>query len=130
MPVNMRWDNDEKTIYVAEYIGRWTWEELFASMRTAEREMDSLDHACDIIHDWSQSRGFPPNAMANAKGLIPRMHPNTRLHVHVGASSFFMSMWRVFVRIYEPISQKKRFLFADTMDEARQQLLEYQRVPQ
>ncbi len=119
MPVQMRWDNEEKTILVAAYVGSWTWEEFFAARDQANRQLDEVDHQVDIIHDWSQSGGFPHNIFANAKSLIPKMHPRTARNVHVGVSPYFMTMWQLFSRLYAAVAGEKKFVFVNTLDEAR-----------
>ena len=118
MPVKMDWANEKKTIFIAEYSGIWTWEELFTARDAANRQFDTVTHTVDIIHDWRSSTGFPPNLIGNAKNLIPRMHPRSGINVHVGSGSFFISLWRVFSRAYEPIVKQKKFYFARTMEEA------------
>jgi hypothetical protein len=118
----MDWDNEDKMILVAFYIGSWTWEEFFAAREQANHALDTVDHPVDIIHDWSQTSHFPPNILGNAKNLIPRMHPRTALNVHVGVNPYFLTMWQLFNRVYTAVAGEKKFLFADTLEEARRKL--------
>ncbi len=119
MPVKMYWDNPEKTIFIAEYIGVWTWEEFYPAMEAANREFDQIDHTADVIHDWSQSTRIPADIMTHSRNLIKRMHPRTGISVHVGTNNLFMSLWRIFAGVYASFSGQRKFLFASTVDEGR-----------
>jgi hypothetical protein len=125
MPVNMRWGNDEKTLYIAEYVGEWTWEEFYPALEAANRHFDEVDHVVDVIHDWSHSVRFPMDILTHSRNLIKRMHPRTGVNVHVGTNNLFMSMWRIFNKVYNAFTTQKKFLFADTVEEARVLLAEH-----
>ncbi len=119
MPVQMQWDNEQKTVFRAEYIGDWRWEELYEQLDAANHQMDLVDHPVDIIHDWSKTKGLPTGAFVHARNLIPRMHPHTALQVHVAANSPFLTLWRVFSGVYGRLAAQKKVVFVETLAEAR-----------
>jgi hypothetical protein len=114
----MYWANDEKTVYIAEYVGAWTWEEFYPALERANRDFEAIDHSADVIHDWSRCTRIPSDIMAHSRNLIKRMHPRTGINVHVGANTLFLSLWRAFVLVYTAASRQKKFFFTDTRDQA------------
>jgi hypothetical protein len=118
MPIRMYWYNAEKTIFMAEYTGKWGWEELFAARDEANREFDQVEHTVDVIHDWRHSADFPPNILGQARNLIPRMHPRTGINVLVGTSPLFLALWRVLSSAYSVMVRRQRFFMVATMEEA------------
>jgi hypothetical protein len=116
MPIEMKWYNDEKTIYHAKYLGNWTWEELFASLDSANSDFDSVTHKIDVLQDWTHSGKLPPNIISNSRKLIDKMHPNSGISVMVGGNMLLMSMWEVFSKVYALTTRKQMFLFADTVE--------------
>lgn len=118
MPVEMKWYDDKKTIFHAQYIGNWTWEELFAALESANDDFDALTYKVDILQDWSNSGKLPPNIISNSRKLIDTMHPNSGISVMVGGNMLLMSLWEVFSKVFAAATRKKTFLFADTVEEA------------
>lgn len=123
MPIQIIWDNEEKTVLRASYIGRWTWEELYVEIDQSNALLDSVEHNVDIIHDWSQSARIPPDAMVHARNLIPKIHPRVRVNIHVGVDSSFTMLWKIFARVYSAIAGRKKFYFVNTIEEARALLM-------
>lgn len=118
MAVNMYWHNAEKDIFIAEYVGRWTWDELFQARAAANVEFDTVTHKVDVIHDWRNSLDFPPNMLGQTRNLMPRMHPNTGNNIMVGTSPLFQAMWKAFSAAYAALVKNRRFYVVNTMDEA------------
>jgi hypothetical protein len=113
----MRFLNDEKTIMLAEYIGAWTWDEFFPARDAANAQFDELDHDVTIIHDWSQQKGLPANALSNSRRLLEKQHPHTGQHIFVGVNPLFLSIFGVFVKIYKPATRFP-MIFALNVEEA------------
>lgn len=118
MPVIMNWYNEEKTIYHAQYIGDWTWDELYAALDNANREFDSVNHVVDVIQDWTKCGKLPPNIISQSRRLIDRQHPRSGINVMVGGNMLFMSLWQVFNQLYTITTRKKVFIFVDSLEKA------------
>src|SRR6185369_4744326 len=119
MPVTNIWDNDEKTIIRMEVSGRWTWDEMYAASTAGYAMLDSVNHVVYPIIDFSGSLGMPNNAITHARNMMGKQHPRTGMSVFVGANTLFVSLWRVFVRLYALMSREQDFTFANSLDEAR-----------
>lgn len=118
MPVEMQWYNPEKTIYHAQYIGNWTWDELYRALENANRDFDTVKHKVDVLQDWSRCGKFPPNIVSNSRNLIDKMHPNAGISMMVGGSMLLKSLWQVFSQLNTFTTGKRTFLFANTLEEA------------
>lgn len=130
MPVTNTWDNDEKTIIRMEVIGRWTWDEMYAASDIGYAMLQTVNHIVYPIIDFSQSIGMPNHAITHARNMMGRQHPNTGMSVFVGANPLFVSLWKVYVRVYAIFSREQDFTFAKSLDEARAMLNEMmQRKP-
>ena len=126
MPVSMDWFNDEKTIYLATYSGAWTWEEVYEAARSANKQFDSVNHKVHVIHNFLETSRFPDKILSHAIALSRTMHPNTGIGVLVGRGSLFMTLLRIFNRVYAATFRKSNFRVAYSVDEALQKLRQYQ----
>lgn len=124
MPVTMRWLDDERRIYLAEYIGAWTWHELFQQTHCAEREFDTLDYVVHVIHDFTRTTQYPPNILSQSVSLARNMHPNTGIGVLVGTGNFFHTLLNIMSNVYEATFHENLFKVAHNIDEARDLLQE------
>src|SRR5690349_1763749 len=96
MPVNIEWDNEAKTIIHMEYVGHWTWEELYAATAKSTVMLDEIDHKADFIHDWLQSGGVPSNAIVHTKNLIEKRHARVGIVIMVWNNSLLKATWSAF----------------------------------
>jgi hypothetical protein len=124
MTVTNSWDNDDKTIIRMEVSGRWTWDEMYKASEEGYAMLESVNHTVYPIIDFSKSQGMPKNAITHARNMMGKQHPHTGMTVFVGANTLFVSLWRIFVRLYALFSREQDFTFANTLDEARQSLKE------
>lgn len=49
MPVETRWDNPDKTIYLVETKGYWEWHEFKRAVTAAYAEIKHMKHDVDVI---------------------------------------------------------------------------------
>lgn len=124
MPVTNIWDNDEKTIIRMDVSGRWTWDEMYAASTVGYSMLESVPHVVYPILDFSQSHGMPNNAITHARNMMGKQHPRTGMTVFVGANTLFVNLWRIFIRLYSLLSREQDFTFANSLDEARQILMD------
>ncbi|MEO8609040.1 MAG: hypothetical protein ABI690_14215 [Chloroflexota bacterium] len=122
MPVTNIWDNDEKTIICMEVSGRWTWDEMYQASEMGYTMLESVNHMVYPIIDFSSSLGMPNNAITHARNMMGKQHPRTGMTVFVGANTLFVSLWRIFIRLYALLSREQDFTFAKSLDEAREMI--------
>jgi hypothetical protein len=116
MPVNMLWDDAEKSILRFEYQGKWTWEEVNDTMVKANLELTAAQHRVDTIHDFTGSSGLPSNALSHASNLSRQIPMQTGISVVTGSSAFINTMLSVFSKVYPQLGS--RYKSAHTLDEA------------
>jgi hypothetical protein len=75
MPIQISWDSDEKNIVVAEYSGRWQWEEFFAASQQTNTMMRSVSYRVDFIANMKNGYIPPKGALftfaKNAFSILP-----------------------------------------------------------
>ena len=128
MPIQAVWDNEEHTIirYIIE--GHWTWDEMNAAVAISNAWLDMADRKIDFIHDMSRSEGIPPGSLTQLKRYIGKEHSNTGRSVVVGAqksiaNSFARGLLDMVQKLYK---RDWGFIFAGSLEEARQRLYETQ----
>lgn len=77
MPVEFRWDNDEKTImrYVAQ--GAWNWNEFHKNMRRSTLWFDQVNHPVDVIVDLRGGNRLPAGAIGHLRSIGTKTHGNS-----------------------------------------------------
>jgi hypothetical protein len=130
MPVQAVWDNEEHTTirYVIE--GDWTWDEMNAAVATSNAWLDELDRKVDFIHDMSRGTGVPSGAITQLRRYMGKEHPNTGRSVVIAAKkSLANSVAQGILDTVQKIYRRDwGFMFADSLEEARQRLAEAART--
>jgi hypothetical protein len=117
MPARTYWGNDEKTVIICEYSGKWTLEEMAKSSEEYHNLAKQIDHPFDVIVNAHNTH--PPKAPLNQMkhGLITA-DPKQRYMVLVQASAFGKMMMNVLQKLGVPNTNQEQMLFADSLDEA------------
>lgn len=116
MSIDVRWDNEEKTIVYYTVHKGWNWPDLDAAMDQSHQLMNEVDHPVYSIIDFSGSGLLPKNPLFRGKRLAAKRHPNTAMAVFVAGNSFFQAMFGVFSRMYPNLTNMTQF--TDTPEKA------------
>ena len=124
MPVNIVWDNSDKTIIRMEYTGSWTWEELYAATAQSHVMLNEVEHKVDFVHYWVPGAHVPSNALVHSKNLIEKRHPKVNIVAIVGVNPLLKATWVAFSKVYATLTKRYTFILASSLDEARVMLAE------
>jgi hypothetical protein len=117
MPIQVQWDNEDKTILRYQYEGAWTWDDLYTALAQGYEWIDTVDHTVDIIIDLRQSSIIPSSALTHARNLDKHRHPRIGLTIAVGANRFIQLLADTFKRLVPSVASQYTLLA--TLDEAR-----------
>ena len=122
MGITVQWDNSEQTIIRFAYVGNWSFGDLFDAMNDARTLMDTVDHPVHGIIDMRESKLMPNGALSLGRNVTMRKHPNQGRSVIVGASGFVRTLYDVYRKVYRTTFDESAYAFANSMEEARQNL--------
>lgn len=80
MPIEVKWDNNEKTLIRWNFMGRWTAQQLRETIQKSNDWINAQDHTVNHIIDLSQTEGVPPNIINEARNAM-RLMPENLGHV-------------------------------------------------
>ena len=69
MAIDLFWDNDEQTVLLAEFNGKWTWDELHKLLTTVKRLSDERGQVFGAILDLRNGMHLPGGNIFNREGL-------------------------------------------------------------
>ncbi len=121
MGIEVRWDNEAKTIIRYIYDGRWTWEELDGARDAAAKLEESVSDRINVIVDVQNSKLLPNGTISRARQVAttaPASHPKEGITVIVGAGAFVRSIYDVMHKVYPEIIQRRGLFLAKSLDEA------------
>ncbi len=125
MPVNVLWDDENtKTIIRCDYVGKWTWDDVFVAMEEVNRLIANAPHPVSIIHNLIDSVGIPGRAITQARKFTEMLPQNWDLSVVVGSGLFAELLVNVFGKLYRKLGQHYRT--APNLDKARALIAEEQ----
>jgi hypothetical protein len=117
MPIQVQWDNPEKTILCQKFEGKWTGPDYYASLDEMSRLLKEVDHRVHLIGDMTSSVGIPALNLLAASGRIVKFMENQFSTITVvKAHSYFQSLVNV-VRRMSPVLAE-RVYFVSTREEA------------
>jgi hypothetical protein len=123
MPIEVNWDNDEKTTVRYTFSGHWTWDELHASLTHERALRQTVDHTVHTIADLLDSTSVPTDAIVQLKGTFDYLPANVGLIVVVSRDSFLITMYQIFAKVFRKYT--KRLLVVASLAEARALLAEH-----
>jgi len=116
MPVRVIWDNEEKNIVRYVFEGKWTLDQLYATMEEEDQMMAAVTHRVDVIVDFQNSGAIPDRLLANFPKIFESSaasRPNVGMTVIIGAAGFAEMLANIFSKVFS------RMLTASTLEEAR-----------
>lgn len=69
MAIDLFWDNEEQTVLLAEFNGKWTWDELHKLLTTVKRLSDERGQVFGAIIDLRNGMHLPGGNIFNREGL-------------------------------------------------------------
>ena len=117
MPVEVFWDNDEKTIVHQIYQGVVIQEDYYMAIERVAELLRSVDHTVHSIHERDQVKIHPSTTISALRYGHRIMPPNLGINVIIGAKQFT----RVVANLGRTVAPNlvKEIFFADNVEEAR-----------
>ncbi len=128
MGIELYWDNDEQTILLCEFDGRWTWEEMFKTLNAIKKITDKADYEIGAIVDVRNGLNFPGGSMLSAdnferaKQILKMGEGGTGPIVIVGANSVVKTIYNTMANLNKHAASN--IYFADSAKQARAHLNE------
>jgi hypothetical protein len=127
MGIDIKWDNEEKTIILTTYSGLFTWDEFEAMSRETESLLESVDHEVDILAGL-EDLVIPKDALANFPKIAQApyfTHPRVGLTVFFGASHFARTLLDLFGKVYNAAAS---MVTVPTLEEAYEVIAEHRQA--
>jgi len=116
MPINIQWENPEKTILRQKFEGKWTGPEYFASLDEMSNLLKEVNHRVHLIGDMTHSVGIPALNLLSASGRVVKMVENQFSTVTiVKAHHYFQTLVNVVRRMSPALAE--RVYFVNTLEE-------------
>jgi len=64
MSIDLYWDNDDQTVMLAEFGQQWTWDELYAVLKTIKRLSDERNQVFGAMVDVRNGFNIPGNLLS------------------------------------------------------------------
>lgn len=119
MPVQVEWLDEEHTILLTTFIGRWMWEEVWTAHIQGREMVSGLDYRVDSIFDLTPSHPFPPpGSLVQLRRIAETKMQAKGITVIVKPSRVVRAITKVFWLFYPASAEKYPFEFAMTVAEA------------
>jgi hypothetical protein len=128
MPIELYWDNDERTVMLIEVEGGYSWDDLYETLRKIKKVTDNAPCTIGAILDVSRGATIPggklytQTALDHARNMLKMGEGGTGPVVIVGANSFIRLVFSTFYNLDRKALGNVQF--AATTDEARASLVE------
>jgi hypothetical protein len=121
MKIEVRWDNEAKTIILLTFQPGWAWPDLHRAVEVADQLIVSVPHRVHLIIDIRQAGGLPRDFMTAAGDLFAQgeARPNEGKKIVVGAGRLMRAAYGGFLKVYGSRLNGRAFLFAESLPEAR-----------
>lgn len=116
MSATVNWFDEEKTIIVHYFDGKWTLQDYLQSLKDSELMLNTVDHPVTLFLDMTHSKGLPKGFMSVLRANAKRRHPNSGQVLMIGANPIILAFIKLFSKIY--YNPNSRFFIVGSIDEA------------
>ena len=97
MPIELIWDDEDRSIIHERFIGHWTWEEFHENAVEIRHMAESVSHRVDVIADLEASEGMPIGpAITQARAAMREVPPNWQGIIVVSGSWLVKTLTSVY----------------------------------
>jgi hypothetical protein len=119
MPIQVKWDDESKTIIHVSVDGDWTWEEFYQSFDQGKTLLESVNHKVDFVVHMENAKTMPLGALNHGRKIMTMDHPNRGLTVYTGETGLMKALIQIGRRMEPEAVAKYDHTFAVTDDDAR-----------
>lgn len=125
MAIDLFWDNNEQTVFLVEFNGKWTWDDLNAVLKTTTRISKERGQLMGAILDLRKGLSLPGGSIFNRDGLnqfkeliqMSNSGQDNGPVVIVGMSGMIQTIFDTVTKMDRKAAQSVHF--ASSMSEAR-----------
>jgi hypothetical protein len=123
MKIDLYWDNEDQTMLLCEFQSGWTWDDLFAVLKTVKKLSEERQQVFGALIDLTKGMTLPGGSIFNAEALnnfqkILQLGGNGKGPVAViGAGSMVRMVVDAIRRVNASVVDD--VVFAATLDEGR-----------
>lgn len=116
MPIQVSWDNPEKTIIRQTFDGKWDLDDYHHSLDEIEQLCRQVSYRVHLIGDLTLSTGMPPNLFTPMNRIIRLMQHHWDMVIVIHANPFYRAILKVVEQISPLIAYRIRYV--DSLEEA------------
>lgn len=123
MAIELYWDNDEQTVMLCEFEGRWNWDEMFVTLDKIKKITDKAEREISAIVDVRGGMNMPGGSLLtaanfeHAKKMLKMGEHGTGPIVVVGANNMIRMAYEAVAGINKRATSN--VFFADSVKQAR-----------
>ena len=126
MKVDIKWDNDEKTIIYYDFQMGWDWQDLHAALKGAGEMVQEAPNQVSVIMDFSNASLIPKGALSQIRWAFNNPKPdNIGLTVVIAPNTFFQAMVSLAKKMWGAAANKWMMSFVTTQADAYQIIQEW-----
>lgn len=110
MPINVEWDNEERTIIRYDIRDPWHLPEYSRALFHTWSMIESVEHSVHVVVDFTHAMSFPRNLLSNAASTNNQLHPRQGLVIGIKVSPYLQMMVRVATRVFPRLGHNVFFV--------------------
>jgi len=114
--IELSWVNSDQKTIRANFVGRWTWDEYYASITEMRAMAMEMDHPIDVIFDLNQSALLSLSSPVHGDHTLRILSERIGVIVIVANNVYVKILFTTFQQVYRKWSAK--VLMVETLDEA------------
>jgi hypothetical protein len=125
MNIEVRWDDEQKSIIRWTFPKQWTWDEFYSALQGSRALVRQQNHIVDVIVDMSISELFPRNLMTQSQVTLQTSSLNIGIIVVIGWNPLLRTAFNSFQRVYRSnFNQSAREMYIVGMEAKAYQIID------
>lgn len=117
MPIQVRWDDEEKTVLRYIYEGEWAWREWHEVIDQSKQMIHQVDHPVYVVLDTANGK-MPPGTLSYFNQVSSECNDCVVMVILIGADWFIQRLFNIYSKLRW--GKNRRFTVAVTLENANQ----------
>lgn len=120
MPIEVKWDDEDRTRVIIRLLGSYTWDELHIAYDQVWAMVKSQSHSVHLLNDVGKGKTMPSTqALGHYRKINSKKPANLGLTAVIGLDGFGKMLSEVYIK---STRREARVMYVATVEEAREKL--------
>lgn|GEM_PF-2805133 len=112
MKIDVRWENDARTVIRYTYSGNWDWDDFYNTLERSDKDVQQAEKF-SVIVDFRDVTRFPSDAVLHLKRAATMVNEKHEQIILITNNSSLATLFNMFIKLYSRVGKRLRLVTSD-----------------